>query len=98
VRGEAGEAGKAAETHSEAGAQDPGVAGEQGGETILGINPAATPVVVAVVIGWVVLAAALLLLGPRAPILRFTLTPSLFVVVSGHTRGTARTADRPTRC
>jgi hypothetical protein len=76
-RPEAGEAGEAAESgegegayHEEAGShEDVGGAGEHQEESILGINPDATWVVATVVIGWVVLATALLLFGSRVLIL-----------------------------
>jgi hypothetical protein len=65
--GEAGEGGekqgahlKEASSHEE----DAG-AGEHRAESILGVNPDATWVVIAVVLGWTMLAAGLLLLGPR---------------------------------
>jgi hypothetical protein len=74
---EAGEAGEAAESGEEEGAhQDVAGSHEQAGgagahqeESIFGINPDATWVVAAVVIGWTVLVAALLLFGPGALIL-----------------------------
>jgi hypothetical protein len=44
-------------------------AGGQHGETILGINPEATGVVAAIVVGWLVLTAGLLFFGPRVLIL-----------------------------
>jgi|SRR5215218_2709532 len=69
--GEAAEGGEEEEAHhEEAGShEEAGEAGEHREESFLGINPDATWVVTAVVIGWVALAAGLLLLGPRALIL-----------------------------
>ena len=71
------EAGQAAEGGEEAGAhheeagshQEDGGTAEHRGESFFGINPDATWAVASVVIGWVVLAAALLLFGSRVLIL-----------------------------
>lgn len=70
---EAGEGGEAAESgegegvhQGEAGShEEVGEAREHQEESIFGINPDATWAVIAVVLGWTVLAAGLLLLGPR---------------------------------
>lgn len=70
--GEARESREAKESegvHQEPGSQEDSEAGEQQSETILGINPEATWVVATVVVGWLVLAVALLLFGPRVLIL-----------------------------
>ena len=75
---EAGEAAESGEeegvheegAHEEAGShEEAGGAGEHREESILGLNPDATWVMTAVVVGWTVLAAALLLLGPRVLLL-----------------------------
>lgn len=56
--------------HEEAGShEEAGGAGQHREESILGLNPDATWVMTAVVVGWTVLAAALLLLGPRVLLL-----------------------------
>jgi hypothetical protein len=71
------EAGEAAEGGEEDGAhqeeagshEEAGGAGEHREESVFGINPDATWVMTAVVLGWTVLAAGVLLLGPRVLIL-----------------------------
>jgi hypothetical protein len=65
--GKAGEGGEKQGAHlKEASSHEEGAgAGEHRAESILGVNPDATWVVIAVVLGWTVLAAGLLLLGPR---------------------------------
>ena len=56
--------------HQEPGSQeeDSETIEEHGEEAILGINPESTGIVVAVVVGWLVLAVGLLLFGTRFPI------------------------------
>jgi hypothetical protein len=69
--GEAAEGGEGEGAHQEeAGShEEAGGAGEHREESVFGINPDATWVVIAVVLGWTVLAAGVLLIGPRILIL-----------------------------
>jgi hypothetical protein len=69
--GEVGEGGEEQGAHQkEASSHEEGAgAGEHREESIFGVNPDATWVVIAVVLGWTVLAAGLLLLGPRVLII-----------------------------
>ena len=69
--GEAAEGGEGEGVHQEevGSHEEAGGAGEHREESVFGINPDATWVMTAVVLGWTVLALGVLLLGPRVLIL-----------------------------